>query len=177
MRSFFLFLVAACIATATQIPQISFEQVIHQSDQIVTGRVLRSWVAWGPSHEFLWTHYEVQVESVVKGQPATTVTISEPGGMLNGRAMDIAGAVHYEPGEHVMLFLNKTPVGYSRTVGWSQGKYRIGNDGTVHATSAGAEMLTGAHAWRAGTQSIDGMSLSAARQTVAAAVSREKVTR
>ena len=171
-----LFLASIVAATATQIPQVSFEEVVHGSQQIVTGRVLRSWVAWGPTHEFLWTHYDVQVESVVKGNPGSTVTISEPGGVLDGRGMDIAGAVHYETGEHVMLFLNKTPVGYYRTVGWSQGKYQIGADGTVHATAGKAETLVGEPGRRAGRTSIEGLSISSARATVHSLVNKAAVS-
>ena len=122
----------AGMGRATQVPRLSFEEVVRQSDQIVTGKVVRSWTAWGPSHEFLWTHYEVQVASVAKGRAAASVTVSEPGGVLDGRAMDVDGAVHYAIGERVVLFLQRTPIGYNRTVGWQQGKYTITGDGRVN---------------------------------------------
>ena len=170
-----LFLASTVIATATQIPQVSFEEVVHGSQQIVTGRVVRNWVAWGPSHEFLWTHYDVQIESVVKGSPDSTITISEPGGVLDGRGMDIAGAVHYEPGEHVMLFLNKTPVGYYRTVGWAQGKYQIAADGTVHGAAGRADTYVGESGRRAVRTSIEGLSVASAGARVRAMVATEAV--
>jgi hypothetical protein len=172
-----LFLASTFAGTATQIPQVSFEEVVHGSQQIVTGRVLRSWVAWGPSHEFLWTHYDVQVEGVVKGNPGSTITISEPGGILGGRGMDIAGAVHYEAGEHVMLFLNKTPVGYYRTVGWSQGKYQIAADGTVHATAARPDTYIGASGNHSGRASIEGLSVASARSAVHSIINKAAVTK
>ncbi len=146
MRKVFIPCVAALAALAgicgaTQVPRLSFEEVVRQANQIITGKVVRSWTAWGPSHEFLWTHYEVQVESVAKGRPAATVTVSEPGGVLDGRGMEVAGAVHYAIGERVVLFLQQTPVGYNRTVGWQQGKYTVDSSGLVHGPSGDAQLV------------------------------------
>lgn len=178
MRNVFIACVVALVALAgagraTQVPRLSFEEVVHQSDQIVTGKVVRSWTAWGPSHEFLWTHYEVQVASVAKGRAGGTVTVSEPGGVLDGRAMEVPGAVHYAVGEQVMLFLQRTPVGYNRTVGWQQGKYTVAEDGRVHG-AAGEARLVGA---RSAAARVDGRTLSELQTRVAALVRQEAVTR
>ena len=164
----------ASICSATQVPRLSFEQVVQQANQIVTGKVVRSWTAWGPSHEFLWTHYEVKVESVAKGRATAAVTVSEPGGVLDGRGMEVAGAVHYEIGERVLLFLQQTPVGYNRTVGWQQGKYTVTADGLVQGATGDARIvdLKGA---AASTVRADGSTLAQMQTRIAAQVRAAQV--
>lgn len=156
-------------------PRLSFDLVVHRSDQIIAGTVLRSRTAWGPSHEMIWTHYDIQVESVSKGPAASLVTVSEPGGTVGAQAMEVPGTVHYAPGEHVLLFLRKTEVGYNRTVGWSQGKYQIAADGTVHAAGGEAELAAPLGVGHASAAGIDGMRLSAAQGRIIAVAHARQV--
>ena len=118
----FIPLVVAGVLQATIVPSVSFHDLVAKADQIVTGRVVGSTVSWGTEHKYIWTRYEIAVSRVVKGEQQKTVIVSEPGGTLDGVTMRIAGAVTYEPGEHVALFLQCFPSGLKRTVGWNQGK-------------------------------------------------------
>ena len=181
MRNVFIPCVVALAAlagtcSATQIPRLSFEEVVHQADQIITGKVVRSWTAWGPSHEFLWTHYQVQVDSVAKGRASGTVTVSEPGGVLDGRGMDVAGAVHYAIGERVVLFLQQTPIGYRRTVGWHQGKFTVTPDGHVHGAAGDAHLVDLKSASPRGAARADGGTLSEFQTRIASLVRKDAVT-
>ena len=82
------------------------------------------------------------------------LTISEPGGDLDGKHMQIVGAPRYEVGEEVVVFASPTPIGYLRTCGWGQGKFEVrpGDggaakqvtgmvDGRESGTAAGAYLL------------------------------------
>jgi hypothetical protein len=40
-------------------------------------------------------------------------------------ALQVAGTPQYEVGEEIVLFAEKTPLGYLRTCGWGQGKFRV----------------------------------------------------
>jgi hypothetical protein len=39
--------------------------------------------------------------------------------------MSIPGVVHYSRGDEMVLFLRRTPLGYLRTNGYDQGRYRV----------------------------------------------------
>lgn len=112
---------------AAVVPRMSFEQVVAESGQIVHGKILDSKTA--SSGNFIWTHYRVQVMDPLKGTNASEITVSEPGGTLNGVTMALSGAVPFQPGEEVVLFLYRTPVGYWRTVGYWQGKFDVTESG------------------------------------------------
>ena len=96
-------------AFATQVPTVSFHDLVARANQIVTGRVVGSTVSWGSEHKYLWTRYEISVDQVIKGERQKTVIVSEPGGSLSGVTMRIAGAVSYAVGEHVALFPGNLP--------------------------------------------------------------------
>ncbi len=135
-----LFAIAA-VCTATSVPRLSVEQLIEQSESIVSGRAIRSWSSWDRSHQFIWTHHEIALQDVVKGELRATVVVSEPGGTVDGKTMVIPGAVQFTPGEDVVLFLYRTPVGYLRTVGYGQGKYSISRDRRIRSSGAQAEFV------------------------------------
>jgi hypothetical protein len=46
--------------------------------------------------------------------------------------MRVEGAVPYETGERVTLFLKTYPSGDKRTVGWAQGKFTTDGQGQIH---------------------------------------------
>jgi hypothetical protein len=110
------------------IPRYSLPELVVGSEAIVQGSVTRSWTSWDGKHLYLWTHYEVQVAEVLKGSRAQIVTVSEPGGTLDGVTQLFSGQVPYSTGEQVMLFLYRTPLGFLRTRGGPQGKFSIAGD-------------------------------------------------
>ncbi len=114
---------------ATLVPRMSVEQMIDDSELIVHGTVLRSWSGWDRARQFIWTHYELQVSDMIKGLPSVKLVVSEPGGIIGETAMQIAGAPRYEVGDEVVLFLNRTPIGYLRSCGWGQGKFGVSSVG------------------------------------------------
>jgi hypothetical protein len=120
-------------ASATIIPRISFGELVDVSDLIVSGQVTRTWAEWDNDHKYIWTHYELQVASAPKGRPAGTVEFAEPGGVVGGVGMMIAGSVIYTPGENVLVFLQRMPNGYLRTTGWGQGKYGLDSAARLRA--------------------------------------------
>lgn len=129
-------LLLTCVAGATSVPQLSFEELIDHSDLIVSGQVTRSWAEWDSEHKFIWTHYEVAVSAAHKGTPGATAVVSEVGGIVGDRGMSVAGTVGYQTGEKVLVFLTRVPNGYLRTTGWGQGKYTVDEKNILHASAS-----------------------------------------
>lgn len=112
-------------AWGTLVPRMSLEEVVDASEAIVHGNVVRTWADWDADHRYIWTHYEIQVVDKLKGKAVGTIVVSEPGGTVGETALQVAGTPQYEVGEEVVLFAEKTPLGYLRTCGWGQGKFRV----------------------------------------------------
>ena len=98
--------------------------MVRSSESIVHARVVRHWSAWDPSHRFIWTHYEMEVQDRLKGGVATR-TISEPGGSTDGMVMKVEGVPEHRDGEEMVVFLHRTPIGYWRCYGLAQGKFTV----------------------------------------------------
>jgi len=165
----FAALCAAVLLQATTLQRLSFEELTDTSDSIVTGKVTRTWTAWDSSHSYIWTHYEVAVAATHKGNRATTVQLSEPGGAADGMVMTVAGSVAYRVGDEVMVFLQTMPNGLVRTTGWGQGKYAVDNHGRLHAEVAarGVDYVE-ARSTATPTSQLDGLTIQEASLRIAA---------
>jgi hypothetical protein len=113
------------VTPATLIQKMSLEELVDQAQSVVHGSVARKWSAWDDKQQLIWTHYEIVVADSLKGAREGKIVVSEPGGMVGDAVMQVAGAPVYEAGEEVVLFTASTPIGYARTCGWTQGKFRV----------------------------------------------------
>lgn len=139
-----LLLVAS--AQATLAPQMTFDEVVAEAESIVHGVVTARRAGWDAEHAAIWTHYEIEVIETFKGEPASTLTVSEPGGEVDGARMEIVGAPRYRIGDEVTVFAAPTPIGYRRTCGWGQGKFIVVEAPTpsgraVEASLDGVELI------------------------------------
>ena len=160
-------------ARATSVARLSFEELTDQSELVVSGQINRSWAEWDAEHKYIWTRYELSVSGTLKGSAASSVVFSEPGGIVGDKGMNIVGAVSYQQGEKVVVFLQRMPNGYLRTAGWSQGKFRVDQDGKLHGDSSAVGLeVVGANA-RAATplRSLEGLSVAQLRGLVSARAS------
>ena len=151
MRFFALVAGILAAAYAAVVPRITAEELAAQSEQIVHGEVVRSWAGWDSEHKYIWTHYEIAVAEMVRGPRAASVTVSEPGGSLDGVNMRTSGTLPFAVGEDAVLFLYRTPIGYWRTVGGPQGKFTVNAQGRVRAESHGVAYAEPAGGMRPGT--------------------------
>ena len=152
---------------ATIVPLLSLEDLVARSELIVVGQVTRTWAAWDGEHQFIWTHTEIAVRDVVKGERIEKVTVSEPGGVVGGVQMTVIGMPTYAPGVQMMLFLERMPNGYLRSAGVGQGKLAISAQGRIHLTHSGADFVKARNA-RQGTalRSLEGLPADEVRQRV-----------
>ncbi|MBI1356668.1 MAG: hypothetical protein GC160_20200 [Acidobacteria bacterium] len=166
---------------ATLVPEVGFETLVADSEAIVHGTVVRSWTAWDEGHAAIWTHYEVRVASWLKGSPASTIRISEPGGSVGGVHTQIVGAPRYAVGEEIVVFAHRTPIGYLRTSGWSQGKFVVSAGGSgsgnasgkiVSSVRTGAQIVSAAQPVKTPLSSLDRSDLAQFLARVRAEVAR-----
>ncbi|MCW5980317.1 MAG: hypothetical protein KIT09_19690 [Bryobacteraceae bacterium] len=118
-------LLFASAAHGTIVPRLPFDKLVDNSEVVVHGRIVSSWSAWDPGGRYIWTHHRLLVDDALKASGPREIVVSEPGGVIGNVGMRIAGAVPFAPGEEVVVFLYRTPVGYLRTTGWCQGKYSV----------------------------------------------------
>jgi hypothetical protein len=118
-------ILAAADASATVVPRMTLEQLVDASEAVVHGSVTRKWSTWDSGRRHIWTHYEIRVSERLKGEAASSLIVSEPGGEADGIAMQVAGTPEYQVGEEVVLFAARMATGVLRTCGWGQGKFRV----------------------------------------------------
>ena len=146
LRLLFATLLCFVAAQATLVPRLSLEQLAAESELVVHGTVVRRWADWGPARKFIWTHHEVRITDVLKGRPARSVIVSEPGGEIGDIGMAVAGAPRYQVGQEVVLFLERTEIGYLRGSGWGQGNFSVIESATdqtrtVRSAHGGAALI------------------------------------
>ena len=180
MRLLVLFPILLC---ASSLPQLSMEELVAQSDTIVSGHVVRAWAAMDAENRFIWTHYEIKVGATLKGQIQASVVVGEPGGTLHGVTLLAPGATQYTVGEEVSVFLYRTPIGYLRTTNYGQGKFVFSPDRHLHANQAinvgGATIAARVSQPASGTrvEGLDGATWSDFRSRVARIVAAQKEVR
>ncbi len=178
----------AAPAGATVVPRLDLPELTRSSDLIVHGRVVRHWSAWDSTGRFIWTHYTLEVAEALKGRPAASITISEPGGTVGRESMQIAGAPQYADREEVVLFLSRTPIGYLRANGWGQGRYTVVSapDGSRRIRTDPGGIALAAPPGRSGRMAaanapalsrLNGMALEDFKRLVRSEVARPEVTR
>ena len=127
VRTLRLPLLVSLLATSTLASsafQMDVTALTRAAADVVRVRVTSSRSAWTDEHRRLVTLVEVEVLERWKGTAATTLTVVQPGGVLDGVGQRVAGVARLVAGEEVVLFLEREGQAH-RTVGLSQGVYRV----------------------------------------------------
>lgn len=112
-------------ASATTLAPLTVDQMTDASDAIVRGTVTTTWTMIDDQGH-VWTRANVRVDEVLKGDPASTITVEAAGGVLNGVVYEVPLAARYDEGEDVFLFLTEKPArGVYGTVAMYGGKYSV----------------------------------------------------
>lgn len=125
-------------AGATLIAPLDLHGMVSQADDIAVGRVESQRARWTTDHTAIITEVTLRVERGVKGvRDGERITLLREGGEVDGMGMLVRGAARFEPGEEVLVFLERRdgtprqkrlsapPAGPRWTVGMAQGKMRI----------------------------------------------------
>ena len=123
-----LCLVSGTAMATTHVP-IDERGLAALSENVVRGTIKDvEVVPWGPVGVPV-TRFELQIDEAWKGEPGSTLHFYQPGGELEGRrAMVLAGSVRFEPGDDVLLFLERTVDDVLVVAGLSLGALRVAED-------------------------------------------------
>ena len=148
----FVFIAPHCfptLASATQVQYQSVETMGASAQRIVRGTVAEVRPYWNESRTRILTETTIDISEDYKGAGPTRVRVIQFGGVVDDVRMTVAGALSWEPGEEVILFLEESLPGRHRVSGFSQGKYSVQRDPAtgetfVRQAGLGATELSGA---------------------------------
>ncbi len=109
--------------------QMSLHEMTDLADEIVVGKVTESVARW--QGKLIVTVSRIQVEESIKGQPGSTMEITQLGGIavhpqLKAPVhMSASASAVLNPGEEVMLFVRKDKSGVRDLIGGPHGKLSV----------------------------------------------------
>ena len=103
-------------------------QLSAEADLVVVGTVTENSAAFLKGKKIIYTHTQVRVEATLIGKHQKTLRISEPGGSVGDVHCGVASMPRYAIGERVLIFLKKDALGFWRTHGLRQGRFKIIHD-------------------------------------------------
>ena len=109
---------------ATVVVPAEFRQLVTESGLIVRGRVtdVRSFVAANNTIDSVAT---IAVETLLKGQAETFVSVRVPGGEIGRTRYVLMGAPTFRVGERAVLFLKRGGDNLWHPIGLTMGVYRV----------------------------------------------------
>lgn len=139
MRLKTFFFVALGIWVAGPVPALatvairqSHREMALDADVVAQGQVESVESRRSPDGKRIFTSVRMKVEDTWKGAPAEALTIQVPGGASGDIAQVVQGAPAFEPGERVVVFLDRRDhQAPFFVVGLSQGKLSIRHDPTM----------------------------------------------
>src|SRR5438874_8058154 len=103
-----LFLLTASVASAAVFDHLPTDrELIDRSDLVVVATVKRATAHIRPDNGWVVTDYEMAVEETLKGAARDTITVTEVGGVAEGRFTVVSDSATYATGERVLVFLHR----------------------------------------------------------------------
>lgn len=116
-------------AQATSLATLDLAQLTDAADTIARGTVAEVWTELDEGGR-VWTHAQVEVNSVFKGEDTALLVVSQPGGMWGDRMTHVIGSARFSVGEDIYLFADHLDSGRTVLVGMFQGKLNTQMDPT-----------------------------------------------
>jgi len=113
-------------ANATTMVPLNLNQLVDASDTVVRGTVTEMWTEADARTGTIWTHAQIDISGVLKGEPDQDVIIVEqPGGQLGQNGTIVEGVARFSVGEEGYFFVEALESDRNVTVGMFQGKYNV----------------------------------------------------
>jgi hypothetical protein len=123
------------LAGATTLARMSVAQMSRAAQVIVRAQCEANSTGWDAGE--IWTFTTFEVEEVWRGEAPAQISVRLLGGTAGNLTSSVAGIPRFQPGEEVVLFLERTQRGDFSIVSWEQGTFRIRRD-----IRAGEESVT-----------------------------------
>ncbi len=138
-----LLLFVATAAGATQIIYKSPRDLGSEATLVVDGQVTGVRSYWNAAGTGILTETTVAVGSTYKGEKAGVVRVVQAGGTVGHVRTTVAGALSWQVGEDVVLFLEPGMDNGYQVAGFSQGKFTIEHDPASKTSFVRAPDLSG----------------------------------
>jgi hypothetical protein len=117
-------------ARATSVVPPTFAEMVARADLVFVGTVVGSHSEWRTvgSDRVIFTMTDFQNEGVLKGKASKAVTLQFLGGTVGEVTLSVSGMPRFEPGERVVLFVEKNGTQVCPLVGVFHGKFTVKND-------------------------------------------------
>ncbi len=112
-------------ASATTMLRVDLPELSRTADAVIHGTVRRVESRWSGDGRRILTDVEIQVTESLKGEPGSTVLVTQPGGRVGDIGQRVSGLASFTPGEEVVVFLEKRGPQAFRVSGMAQGKYQV----------------------------------------------------
>ncbi len=128
-------LVAPVLATATTLLALDLPALTRASGTVVRGRVVSTQARWTADHSRIITDTTLEVAETLKGAPAKTVVVMQPGGEVGDVGQHVEGVARFQKDEEVVVFLEARGTERFTLSGMAQGRFKVERaaDGTVRA--------------------------------------------
>lgn len=110
-------------ARATTLMRMSIEKMARTAEVVVRARCVTNVTGWDAGE--IWTLTTFQIEEPWKGAPSSLITVRLLGGRAGNLTSTVDGVPRFQPGEDVVLFLERSRRGDFSIVSWMQGTFRI----------------------------------------------------
>ena len=134
-------LLSLAVPAVAHVTPLTDRQIAAGAAHAVVAVVEGARVRWNEQRTLLFTDYALRVEERLKGDAPERITLSIPGGSLDGRTHGTCVSTHLETGSRYLLFLNglEQPLLVPVT-GGSQGVFRLG-DRAAQTVGSARELL------------------------------------
>jgi len=126
-----LFFILLPVVTATGLGQtraLKIDDLAKRAEVVAVGRVSDMASEWSADRTYILTRVTLSVQEYVKGEGASTVTITTLGGEIGEVGELYTHVPTFRQNESVVVFLEKASDGGFRVSGGTQGKYNIEAD-------------------------------------------------
>lgn len=121
-------LLCLCVGIrASDILEVSFDELVTNAELIVEGRVVNVEARQDTQTPFIWTHISVEILEVIAGEVGSSrVELAFLGGSIGERALNVEGMTMLEQGERGVFFIESVSRQQVHPLlGWEQGHFRV----------------------------------------------------
>ena len=112
-------------AHATSMVELSMDQLIDASEEIVKGTIVATWTERDHQTQMLWMHAQIEIEESFRGDEKETLIIEQPGGHWGSTDLVVEGVARFSEGETGYFFIEYLSSDRYVPVGMFQGKFNI----------------------------------------------------